>query len=552
MAMVPKYTSQASVPGGTGMQGIPLSLATSPLSGAGEGFTQIAGALDAAATRIQNREDIISSAVSSDQFEQDTLKSYNSALEAGNILDPKTNTIGRFNAENEQRVMLAVNGFGGSASAKAQLEATLRGRAGQYANQMIQYQNTEQRKFITGKAQSEIAPIAAMVASDPKALRSSFDQVDAIVNKYAEALDPASERSLRDAGRSAVMEQGVVGLLNRGAWQDARALLLDNPVLGKYLDPSKRDQFNSQIANFAQAENKTRVEMAGREATVNRLVASGVNIDPSKAMKFVVGADLLPSDGPGEKVTKSLAALGIKPEQATVEQKAAILGIVLPKTEKPDPNKDFKTVEVAGGSTSKLTESGAFKRTKPYIESAVDISTKISTVQSSYEEYNSGNELAGLAVLQTYLKMIDEGAVVRDSDIALAERASPIYETIKAAVSRYGTEGAQAVTETVIEDSKAAADAFGQKALEMSKGFFDGYEKDTGYSRGILGLPGDRYDALFNGVRTVPTPAAADDDPPPPAATAAGAQPPAAASPLEPSVIVVTRNPDGTLKIGGK
>jgi hypothetical protein len=240
MTMVAKYTSGASVPGGTGQQQVSLSLATSPSSGAGEGFTQVATALDAAATRIQNREDIISSAIANDQFEQDTLKSYNSALEAGNILDPKTNTIGRFNAENEQRVMLVVNNFGGSASAKAQLEASLRGRAGQYANQMIQYQNTEQRKYITGLAQSEIAPIAAMVASDPKALRSSFDQVDAIVNKYAEALDPASERSLRDAGRSAVMEQGVSGLLNRGAWKEAHSLLLDNPILMRYLEKSKK------------------------------------------------------------------------------------------------------------------------------------------------------------------------------------------------------------------------------------------------------------------------------------------------------------------------
>ena len=42
MAMVPKYTSRASVPGGTGMQAIPLSLATSPLIGVGEGLTKIA------------------------------------------------------------------------------------------------------------------------------------------------------------------------------------------------------------------------------------------------------------------------------------------------------------------------------------------------------------------------------------------------------------------------------------------------------------------------------------------------------------------------------
>ena len=42
MAMVPKYTSRASVPGGTGMQAIPLSLATSPLIGVGKGLTQVA------------------------------------------------------------------------------------------------------------------------------------------------------------------------------------------------------------------------------------------------------------------------------------------------------------------------------------------------------------------------------------------------------------------------------------------------------------------------------------------------------------------------------
>lgn len=504
MAMVPKYTSRASVPGSTGQQQVSLSLASSPLSAVGEGLTKVAGQLEAAAGRIQAREDIISSAVANDQFEQETLNSYNSALEAGNILDPKQNTIGNFNAETEQRIMQTVNNFGGSANAKAQLEASLRSRAGQYANQMIKYQNTEQRKYITETAQNQIAPIAASVAQDPRNLRIAFDNVDAIVNKYAAALDPESERTVRDAGRSAVMEQAVTGLLNRGAWKEANSMLMDNPILMRYLDPSKKDQFNRQISNFAQTENKSRAEMAGREATVNRLIASGIKIDPGKAMNFVVGADLLPSDGPGEKVTKSLSALGINPDEATLEQKAAILGIDLPKTEAPDPNKDFKTVDAVGGSTSKLTESGAFKRTKPYIEAAVDMRINVSTVESSYKEYKRGNELAGLAVLQTYLKMIDEGAVVRDSDIALAERASPIYQVIKAAVSRFGIEGAQAVTPTVIEQAKAAANAFGQKALEMSKGFFDGYEKDTGYPRGILGLPGDRYEVIFNGVRTVP------------------------------------------------
>ena len=158
------------------------------------------------------------------------------------------------------------------------------------------------------------------------------------------------------------------------------------------------------------------------------------------------------------------------------------------------------------GQKSTLTEQGAFKRTQPYIKSAVDIATKVGTVENAYKGYLAGNELEGLTVLQTYLKMIDEGAVVRDSDIALAERASPIYQTIKAAVSRYGTAGAQAITRTVVDQSLKASKSFGQKALEMSKGFFDGYVQETGYGNGVLGLPGDRYDVLFKGIRTVPVP----------------------------------------------
>ena len=538
MAMVPKYTSRASVPGGTGMQAIPLSLATSPLSGAGEGFTQVATALEAAAERIQKREDIISSAVSIDQFEQDMLKSYNSALEAGNILDPKTNTIGRFNAENEQRIMLAVNNFSGSANARAQLESNLRSRSGQYTNQMIQYQNTEQRKFITGKAQNEIAPIAAMVASDPKALRSSFDQVDAIVNKYAEALDPASERSLRDAGRSAVMEQGVVGLLNRGAWQDARALLLDNPVLGKYLDSSKRDQFNSQIANFAQAENKTRVEMAGREATVNRLVASGFPIDSRKAMNFVVGTDLAPDATLGEKIRRNAAGLGISDEELSRMPLAQRIGLAGDPNIKFDvPVVDYTKDRLPDG---KLSVQGAHKEAEKWLSPVLDMYKNMASVQSQYDAWKAGNKSSGLGVLNFYLKMIDDGAVVRDSDIELASTTLSASTRFRSYINSL-TQG-EAVADNLVEEAFAASQAFKEVGLDLTKGIIDDLLAETGYKPSEIGMRGQTYQVLFEGVRATPrvlpngAPAAA------PAATAAGAQPP--------DVVVITRNPDGTLKIG--
>ena len=58
MAMVPKYTSRASVPGSTGQTAIPLSLATSPLSGIGEGLAKVAkGIENYADIQIKREED---------------------------------------------------------------------------------------------------------------------------------------------------------------------------------------------------------------------------------------------------------------------------------------------------------------------------------------------------------------------------------------------------------------------------------------------------------------------------------------------------------------
>jgi hypothetical protein len=58
VAMVPTYKRQNSVPGSTGMQNIPLSLASSPLSDIGEGITKVAKEIeDYADIQIKREED---------------------------------------------------------------------------------------------------------------------------------------------------------------------------------------------------------------------------------------------------------------------------------------------------------------------------------------------------------------------------------------------------------------------------------------------------------------------------------------------------------------
>ena len=504
MAMVPKYTSRASVPGSTGQTAIPLSLASSPLSSAGEGLAKVSVALDAAATRIQNREDIISSAVSNDQFEQETLKDYNATIESGNVLDPKLNTIGNFNAGVEQRIMKTVNSFGGSANAKAQLEATLRARAGQYANQMIKYQNTEQRKYITGFAQDEIAPIAAEVAKNPAMLRKNFDAVDAIVNKYAGALDPASERSLRDAGRSSVMEQGVSGLLNRGAWKEAHSLLLDNPILMRYLDPSKKDQFDRQIANFAQAEKKSALEVAGNIAKLDMLKAAGYFVDPKKAADFVIGAPISPDATLGEKIALTAKSVGLTENDLNgmdYIQLAELGGLKIQRPDKKDLSQEYT-------KEGRLTPKGATKQVEPFLKDVVLINKNITGIRSAYESWKGGNKTSGLMVLVQFLKLADGGTAVRGEDITMANTTLSAYQRFEKVIKE--TTKGQAVSDALVIEAAAAAEAFVENASVVAKRFIDDVMKVNNFSYAQVGVYENTYNNLFGKVRTVPKPTATD------------------------------------------
>ena len=546
MVTVPKTQPTQTIQGDTGQVMAPINIMGEPMAKTiGDAGIGLSNALAEAGKRIRDREDIISSAVSNDEFEQETLKSFNATLEAGNILDPKQNTIGKFNAETEQRIARFLNNSNVSASAKSKLEASLRSRGGQYGSQLIQFQNTEQRKYIAGIAQNEIAPLAAEVAKNPEMLHKNFDAVDEIVNRYAPVLDPASERSLRDAARSSVMEQAVSGLINGGKWKEANSLLLDNPVLMKYLDPSKKDQFNKQIANFAQAENESTTKMAARIAQLTMLSDAGYSVDPKKAANFVAGAEISPDATVGEKIVATEQSL-IDNKVMTSDQikklplnvRASFGGVTLPEGPPVDFNKDYMP-------NGELSPKGVYGRIKPYMDASTEIQRQSSMLENLYAQYKT-NPLAGLGILQGYLKMIDDGAVVRDSDIRLAESASSAATRFQTAINSL-TKG-EAVSGPLVEQAIQAARAFTAGSNEVSKATVDGYLQDTGYSMMKMGYPQATYDLLFSKTRKVSINKEAD------ATTSAPAKDPLTAGndgvSSQPGVIVIKRNPDGTLNTG--
>jgi hypothetical protein len=171
-------------------------------------------------------------------------------------------------------------------------------------------------------------------------------------------------------------------------------------------------------------------------------------------------------------------------------------------------------------------------------------------VQSQYDMWKAGNKAAGLGVLNFYLKMIDDGAVVRDSDIKLAGTTLSASARFRSYISSLAQ--GEAVADSLVEEAYAASQGFKEVGIDLTKGIIDDLLAETGYKPNQIGMRGQTYQVLFEGVKATPRvlsggAAAAPAADAPGAPVVAGGSP---AKPTEPGVVVITRNADGTLNMG--
>jgi hypothetical protein len=186
MAMVPKYTSRASVPGGTGMQAVPLSLATSPLSGAGEGLTQVATALDAAATRIQNREDLINSQRATELFLQNEDMEVEKFIKDPNTDLLTTGSVRPYTEAVQQRVQKYLDSFPLSADGKARLSADLSGLASTSIRNILKMSLKAQDDFSIGNAVAAARSVRIPFETLPPTADNIISEVNAATNSIIE------------------------------------------------------------------------------------------------------------------------------------------------------------------------------------------------------------------------------------------------------------------------------------------------------------------------------------------------------------------------------
>jgi hypothetical protein len=267
MAMVPKYTSRASVPGGTGMQGIPLSLATSPLSNVGEGLTKVSGALEAAGTRIQNRADVISRARDLASVNKEIGNAYAKWQTEDDGTDP--NAIERFGVTASEFISNAVKNHAGSADSKAMLEARLEGLRMQYGSQASIFALNQQQELVDQTIAERVGALAARVAADPRELPAAFASLKADIADMAPALTPGKEAKSLRQGESLIIRTAVQTMIDKGSVAEAKNLLDTTPNIGQILDPNDGIKLRSAIAKYEVEEfrAKNKGNLALRTAT---------------------------------------------------------------------------------------------------------------------------------------------------------------------------------------------------------------------------------------------------------------------------------------------
>jgi len=264
MAMVPKYTSKASVPGSTGMQGVPLSLATSPLSGAGEGIMQVASAIDEAGQRIQRREDVINRSRDENAFKTMVSTEWQRVQDEGLT----TATMQGFNSFVQDNLAKTVAAHQGSPDSSALLDSALSGVAGTFERSAISATRTAQIEELSKTYSDKLNPILNGIADGSTDYAAAVTSLNAFAfgeGTVGEALPDSNAMDLYDSALSMFALASIDRDLSKGTAEGvkaAREKFNENPSFATILTPAQLLKITKRISDQEYAINTANIEYA--------------------------------------------------------------------------------------------------------------------------------------------------------------------------------------------------------------------------------------------------------------------------------------------------
>lgn len=161
------------------------------------------------------------------------------------IMSP--DTVAKYEAGLAQKKDELLGQFKGRTAARAALQASLENQTYQYVKSARAEQVKAQQQFIGSVVEQKANSLAISAGFAPEQIDNLMLEMDKQIDKFADALSPQVAQQYKEAGRARLATTAISNLLSTGKGATAKALL-QNPEIGKYLDPDTSRRFVIDIA----------------------------------------------------------------------------------------------------------------------------------------------------------------------------------------------------------------------------------------------------------------------------------------------------------------
>lgn len=252
MARLPIYEQQ-TVPGSVRASGQEFGAGVAQAAG------QLGGVVADIGLQMQRRQDVIERVQLTSEFDkwaQDSLTTLNDTGDIGTRA-----TVEQYTNGLREKAAEIVKRHGGGSNSRAELQAQIENQAAQYAKSATAAQVKAQQTLIGNTVEQKVNELAISATFAPDKMFDTFTELDKSIDMMGDAMSPQLAQQYKEAGRSKIATGAISRLLTNGNYTTAKAIM-QNPDVGKYLDPDSSRRFGIEIAvdEGKAAEETRRVE----------------------------------------------------------------------------------------------------------------------------------------------------------------------------------------------------------------------------------------------------------------------------------------------------
>lgn len=258
----------------------------------GQAMAQTGNVLQDIGVTMKRREDVIDRTVRArdfDAFAQEALR----ALETQDLA--RAETVDQYRQGLSAKMQEVLDAHPGTTASKAEFKNQLLNQMHQYERGAREAQVKAQHTLLGEIVEQRTNQIATQIAFAPELMDQGFEELDAHINQFSDALPAGAVEQYRNSGRSNVVSTALSRLLSEDS-VDAADAILKNPEYSKYLNPDQSRRF---VIESTATRGKIDAETRRQNAQVARWTARLGTLTPQQETiirNMPAAKDMTPAD----------------------------------------------------------------------------------------------------------------------------------------------------------------------------------------------------------------------------------------------------------------